>query len=169
MDPSSAASAAPLIRCATPEDAPALARLRFVFRMEQAGHPSSHEDEAAFIARCTDWMATRLADPHRWRCWVAARDGEPVGHVWVQFIDKLPNPLELPERIAYLTNFYVKPDARGGTGSHLLAACLDGCHEAGVERVILWPTAASRSIYLRHGFAPPDDLLELTLGRAWHG
>ncbi len=159
-------AAVPLIRCADPADAPALARLRFVFRLAQAGQPRHHEEEAAFVARCTDWMAQQLASPERWRCWVAARADELVGHVWVQFVDKIPNPLELPERIAYLTNFYVRPDARGGTGSHLLAACLDGCHEAGAERVVLWPTEASQSIYLRHGFAPPLELLELMLGRA---
>jgi GNAT superfamily N-acetyltransferase len=153
-------SALPLIRLATPDDAPDLARMRFVFRLAHAGD-RAHEDEESFVARCTAWMAARLASARTWRCWVAVRDGRIVGHAWVQFVDKVPNPVELPEQIAYFTNFFVEPGARGGTGQHLIEACLDGCREAGVERVILWPTERSRPLYLRQGFAPPEDLLQL--------
>jgi hypothetical protein len=30
-----------------------------------------------------------------------------------------------------------------------------------VDAVILWPTARSRSLYLRHGFTAPDDIMQL--------
>jgi GNAT superfamily N-acetyltransferase len=96
---------------------------------------------------------------------VAERGGKPVGNLWAQLIEKIPNPAVEPECHAYVTNFYVREGERGrGTGSLLLAAALDWCRSSGVHAVILWPTERSRSLYLRHGFAVREDLLELIVG-----
>jgi GNAT superfamily N-acetyltransferase len=93
---------------------------------------------------------------------VAERERELVGNLWAQLIEKIPNPAVEPERHAYVTNFYVREGERGrGTGSLLLSAALDWCRESDVHAVILWPTERSRSLYLRHGFAVREDLLEL--------
>src|SRR5205085_2235236 len=144
---------------ATAADAEALARLRYIFR---SGIAPTGESEAAFVERCHRWMQERLWEGSVWRCWVAERDGELLGHVWIQLIEKIPNPTDEPENHAYLTNFYVAEDARGnGTGSMLLAAALEWCRDCRVHSVILWPTEKSRSLYLRHGFSVRDDLLEL--------
>jgi hypothetical protein len=35
----------------------------------------------------------------------------------------------------------------------------------GVDRLVLWPTPESRTLYERHGFAVRDDLLERRRGR----
>ncbi|MGH7579428.1 MAG: GNAT family N-acetyltransferase, partial [Gemmatimonadales bacterium] len=81
--------------------------------------------------------------------------------VWLQLLDKLPNPVDEPERHGYVSSLYVRPAFRGaGLGSALLSACLEACDGAGVDAVLLWPTPASRSLYLRHGFAVREDLLE---------
>jgi GNAT superfamily N-acetyltransferase len=135
--------------------------MRYAFRAELG---ATTEAEDAFVARCAAWMEERLAPGGAWRCWVAEAGGEIVGHAWMSFVEKIPNPVDEPELHAYVTNCYVRPEARGkGIGGRLLAAALDACREAGVDAVFLWPSAGSRSLYLRHGFAVRDDLLELHL------
>ena len=150
----------PRIRRAGPDDAPVLARLRFAFRAELG---DAIEPEDAFVARCAPWMAERLAGGP-WRCWVAEEDGGIVGHAWVQLLEKVPNPVDEREHHAYVTNCYVRPDRRGGgIGGRLLSAALGWCEASGVDAVILWPSERSRPLYLRHGFAVRNDLLELRL------
>ena len=155
MDPGASAIE---IRPATPDDAPVLAALRFRFRTE-LGEPV--EAEAAFVARTREWFATRLAGG-TWRGWVAVEPaGKIVGHVFVQFVEKIPNPLPEPEAIGYLTNFYVAPAWRnGGVGNRLLATAVAACDEAEVDGIVLWPSEESVSLYLRHGFGPPRELME---------
>jgi len=47
-----------------------------------------------------------------WRCCVADDGKRLLGHVCVQLIEKIPNPVNEPELHAYLTNFYVIPEMR---------------------------------------------------------
>jgi GNAT superfamily N-acetyltransferase len=54
----------------------------------------------------------------------------------------------------------------GGVGSALLDAVVGWCAERGVHAAILWPTARSAALYRRHGFRPPEALLERTFGTA---
>jgi GNAT superfamily N-acetyltransferase len=150
-------TAALALRHAVPTDAAALARLRFSFR---ADLQTPAEPESDFLARCTSWMTPRLAPGSGWRCWVAG-EAEPVGTVWLQILEKLPNPVAEPEWHGYVSSLFVRPDARGaGLGSRLLATALAECDRRGCDAVVLWPTPRSRSLYLRHGFALRDDLLE---------
>jgi GNAT superfamily N-acetyltransferase len=146
------------VRPATAADAPSLARLRYRFR---AGWGEANEPEEVFVGRTAAWFATRLATD-AWRGWVAVTgDGEIVGHVFVQLVEKIPNPLPEAEAIGYLTNCYVVPDWRNrGVGTCLVAAALAACDALDLESVILWPTEESRTLYERHGFAPPAKLLE---------
>ncbi len=150
------------IRAATAADSAALARLRYEFRV--ALNPPI-EDRDAFVRRCRDWMAERLGADRAWRCWIAERDGEAVGQVWLHVLEKVPNPVAEPEAHAYITNMYVRDGHRGeGIGARLLTRALEWCRERGdVQAVILWPTERSRSLYLRHGFIVRDDVLELVL------
>jgi len=149
------------VRTATSADAPALARLRYDFR---AALNEPTEDEDTFIARCTSWMALRLAPGSAWRCWVLEQAGSIDGQLWLQLIEKIPNPAPELERHAYITNVYVRPEVRGsGAGQQLLQAALQYCSAARIDAVILWPTERSRTLYARNGFAVPADLLELSL------
>ena len=149
-----------IVRPARAEDAGVLARLRWEFR-SSIGQPEEGEKE--FIERCALWMRDRLAGG-TWRCWVAEQQGDVVGTVWLQFVEKLPNPVAERERHGYVSSLYVRPTVRGkGTGSALLGACLEACREYDVDAVILWPTPESRSLYLRHGFSAHEDLLERRL------
>jgi len=149
------------IRAAGLHDVPALARLRYEFRA--ALDPAS-ESEPAFLGRCEQWMAARLATPGSWRCWVAEDAGVLCGMVWLLPIEKLPNPVSEPERHGYVSSLYLRPEYRGhGLGSELLNTCLRACEADGYDALFLWPTALSRSLYLRHGFEVRQDLLERRL------
>jgi ribosomal protein S18 acetylase RimI-like enzyme len=153
---------AALVRRATPADALRLAELRFVFRSDFGEVTEARE---AFVARASAWVRARLAvaeSDARWLCWVAERDGAVVGNVWLQLLEKLPNPLAEPELHGYVTNFYVVPEARsGGLGTALLDELLAEARRRELDRIVLWPTARSRALYARHGFATTDGILEL--------
>ena len=145
------------VRRATPNDANALAALRFAFR-SSVGVPVEVED--AFVVRCVAWMRDRLADDTRWRVWILEAASQPIGNIWLQLIEKLPNPVEERETHGYVTNFFVRPEHRGGGGgSRLLKAVLAECEASSVDTIILWPTPQSRSLYERHGFSSSDAVM----------
>ena len=149
------------IRPAQATDAEALARLRWDFR---AGMNAPAEAEADFVRRCSAWMAERLGRSGNWSCWVVESEARVRGQLWLQLIEKLPNPGPELEWHGYITNVYVDPDLRGsGAGQKLMEAALAHCRERGVDSVILWPTERSKTLYARHGFEPPEDMMELIL------
>jgi GNAT superfamily N-acetyltransferase len=87
-----------------------------------------------------------------------------LGHLWLQLIEKIPNPAPELEQHGYITNVYVRPDARGeGAGAMLVETALAFCREQRVDSIVLWPTDRSRALYARHGFAEPTDIMELVL------
>ena len=147
------------IRRASASDAAALAELRYDFR---SGVTPAVEDRAAFLGRCRDWMSRELAS-EGWAAWLALSDGRIVGQVWVHVIEKVPNPVGERQRHGYLSNLFVVPDARGGIGTKLLEAALAWLSAQEVDRVVLWPSPLSRSLYLRYGFTPNGDVFERTL------
>jgi len=149
------------IRPASPDDAPALAELRWEFRIARAPANEAHD---AFVARCGAWMRRELASAAHWRAWVAVGDGAIVGQAWVQTIGKMPNPVEERERHAYVSNVFVQPAFRGGAGRQLLEAALAWARANDIDRVILWPSARSVTLYERHGFTHNGDVMELALG-----
>jgi GNAT superfamily N-acetyltransferase len=148
------------IRLANESDAATLANLRYELRS------SLHEvveSEVAFVTRCAQWMKERLRDDSNWKCWIAEQQSTPVGAVWAQLVEKIPNPIAEPESFVYLTNFYVRAEHRGeGIGSRLLTAVLDWSKSSNAQAVILWPTERSRPLYLRHGFSVADELMEFS-------
>jgi ribosomal protein S18 acetylase RimI-like enzyme len=146
------------IRRAGPADAPALARLRYAFRTEL--DPAT-ESEANFLERCTGWMEHHLGPGGRWCCWVAEAGPSLVGTVWLQLIEKLPNPVGHRGQHGYVSSVYVVPQLRDtGLGSALLEACLAEAETRGLDALFLWPTDRSRAWYARHGFEVSGDLLE---------
>jgi GNAT superfamily N-acetyltransferase len=147
------------IRAAVPEDAYAMAELRWEFRAARA---PAIEPQGAFLARCHDWMRRELTTCSMWHAWVAVANERIVGQVWIALMPKLPNPIEERESHAYLSNLYVKPEHRGGVGARLLKTALAWAVAQEVDRVLLWPSAQSVSLYERHGFTHHGDVMELT-------
>lgn len=146
------------IRSAAPSDARALAELRWEFRAEK---DAPVEDRGAFIERCAAWMSAELS-AGAWRAWIAEADRRIIGQVWLRVLPKIPNPNGERDRHAYISNVYVTPSARGGVGTRLLAAAVAWASANQVDRIVLWPTLRSRSMYIRHGFTPNGEALELT-------
>jgi ribosomal protein S18 acetylase RimI-like enzyme len=141
------------IRRATLDDAEALARLRWDFRVEQ-GTPASRTFDA-FAEEFRGFAADALADGTLWRAWVAEVAGRLVGCVWLQFVEKIPHPGrgrgERP--IAYVTNVYVEPTLRDqGLGARLLGVAMAEAREREAAEAVVWPTPRSVSFYRRAGF-----------------
>ena len=147
------------IRGATPADAVALAELRWEFR---AGRDPAVETHEAFVQRCAAWMRDELTAGAPWRAWVAIRDGRIVGQVWANTLRKVPNPVGDRERHLYLSNLYVQPAERGGVGTALLRTVIAWATADGVDRIVLWPSAKSVTLYARHDFTRAGEVMERT-------
>jgi len=145
------------VRSASESDAVMLAQLRYELRSSLHGVV---ENEVAFIERCTSWMQERLRRGSCWKCWIAEWNQMPVGSVWAQLIEKIPNPIAKPESYVCLTNLYVREQYRGkGVGAMLLSEVLAWSKSNNAHTVILWPTERSKPFYLRHGFSNADDVI----------
>jgi GNAT superfamily N-acetyltransferase len=150
------------IRSATSADAGALAELRWEFRTGRLPPEETHD---VFVKRCAPWMRSELATGNAWRAWVAVLDRTIVGHVWLNTVHKIPNPVAEAETHGYLSNLYVKPSERGGTGTRLLDAAIKWARANRIDRVVLWPSPRSVTLYLRHGFSHGGEVMELNVSK----
>ncbi len=86
-------------------------------------------------------------DPRRERGWIAERDGQILGFVFL---------MKETRSVARLRLFLVEPEARGlGLGSRLVKACIRFARRAGYRKIVLSTVsllAAARHIYEKEGF-----------------
>ncbi|UZX02078.1 GNAT family N-acetyltransferase [Arthrobacter sp. CDRTa11] len=141
----------PIVREGLPEDMPGLAALRATWAAEQ--DPAAAEDpdfEAAF----RDW-----ADANPRKVFVAEQDGELVGMLNLMIFQRMPKPRKEASCWVYLGNVYVLPQHRNaGIGRRLVEASVAFAQSIGAARMVLSPSADSRSFYSRLGFQPAEEL-----------
>jgi ribosomal protein S18 acetylase RimI-like enzyme len=86
-------------------------------------------------------------DPRRERAWIAERNGEVVGSVFLVKAGKMTAKLRL---------LIIHPKARGlGLGKRLTRACIAFARRARYRKIVLWTQShldSARAIYAKAGF-----------------
>jgi DNA-binding MarR family transcriptional regulator/N-acetylglutamate synthase-like GNAT family acetyltransferase len=109
----------------------------------------------------------REYDARRERCWIAERDGEIVGSVFL---------VRESDEVAKLRLLLVEPEARGlGIGNRLVSECVRFARQARYRKITLWTNSvllAARNIYEKAGFrmirSQPDDMFRAGwVGETW--
>jgi GNAT superfamily N-acetyltransferase len=140
-----------IIREATLQDAPALARMRWDFTAEDDFiHPNATHEE--YERHFTQFLDMAISSG-RWSIWVVEDAGQLVSHIFMQVIEKVPRPGRQERRFGWVTNVYTIPEYRNrGVGSQLMAQVEAWSKAQNLELMLVWPTQQSVPYYQRAGF-----------------
>jgi DNA-binding MarR family transcriptional regulator/N-acetylglutamate synthase-like GNAT family acetyltransferase len=154
------------------------AKASYVLRPHQPGdmgwvvhrHGALYAQEYGFDERFESLVAGVVArfvqryDPRRERCWIAEKDGEIVGSVFL---------VRRSRSVAQLRLLLVEPKARGlGIGERLVTECVRFARQAGYRTITLWTNSvlrAARHLYQAAGFRRVHREKHRSFGRALVG
>ena len=102
----------------------------------------------------------REFDAKRERCWIAEREGEILGCVFL---------VKASKTVAKLRLLLVEPSARGlGLGKRLVDECVAFARTSGYRKIVLWTQSelvAARHIYQKAGFSIAGEERHSSWGR----
>jgi len=134
------------IRTAGTGDAAALATLRALFL--------GADGNEAFAAGVAQWLEE---EGGRRTTWLAERDGAAIGMASLFEYRRMPRPGLPASRWGYVSNMFVRAEARGaGVGAALLDAVIAAAEARGYARLVLSPSERAIPFYARAGFLVPD-------------
>jgi DNA-binding MarR family transcriptional regulator/GNAT superfamily N-acetyltransferase len=155
LSPSAHAEIPYILRPLQPGDLGWIIHQHGVLYAREYGWDERFEASVAKIA--ADFITNH--DPRFERCWIAERDSQIAGCVFLVKYSTATSQLRL---------FLVEPNARGlEIGSRLVNACLRFARQAGYRKMVLWTNnvlPAARHIFERAGFKPAREQLQSDFG-----
>jgi GNAT superfamily N-acetyltransferase len=138
------------VREAGVADAAAVATLRALFL-------GAGEGGAAFAAAVAAWLQE---EGERRTTWLAERGGAAIGMASLFEYRRMPKPGVPASRWGYVSNMFVREEARdAGVGAALLDAVVTTAEARGYARLVLSPSERAVPFYERAGFLVPDGAL----------
>ena len=146
------------MRRGTAEDAPALARMRWRWRVEER-QAAAGVDRSTFVDFFTSWVIDHLPTHLPF---VVEVDGALAGMAWLMVSDRVPAPGLMYRRTGDVQSVYVLPEHRNsGAGAKLMEAVLQEARDRELEFVTVHSSERAVTMYQRAGFAHNARWLEV--------